>query len=136
MTVILCLDDKNGIGFHNRRQSRDIALCRDVLNYIGEHTLWVTPYTLALFRELTGDIRTFDGDWEPVQPEDAVFGEDLDPEVLLPHARKLIIYRWNRIYPSDSVFPQELLPSSDQQVEVTEFPGKSHEKITREVYIL
>ena len=31
MTIIVCLDDKNGLSFNNRRQSRDKILIEDII---------------------------------------------------------------------------------------------------------
>ena len=53
----------------------------------------------------------------------------------LPKMEQLIVYRWNRHYPSDASFPIALEAPAWQCCEMTEFRGYSHEKITKEVYI-
>ncbi len=45
---------------------------------------------------------------------------------------RLIVYRWNRHYPSDVRFPPELADFTLQSS--TEFRGSSHDLITREEY--
>ena len=45
---------------------------------------------------------------------------------------RLIVYRWNRHYPSDVRFPLELADFTLQSS--TEFRGSSHDLITREEY--
>ena len=50
--------------------------------------------------------------------------------LLLSSAEKLIVYRWNRIYPSD--VKAEL--SGWQKVSEDDFIGSSHDKITEEIY--
>ena len=67
-------------------------------------------------------------------PEEPV--EDAD---ILPAAHRvtqLAIYRWNRHYPSDRRFPIEVFRDRWQLISRREFPGKSHETITLEVYAL
>jgi hypothetical protein len=45
---------------------------------------------------------------------------------------KLVVFRWNRQYPADQHLDLSLAGWKLQQTE--DFPGKSHEKITEEVY--
>ena len=54
MTVALCADDRGGLSFHRRRQSRDRAVSADLLSQAGECTLWVEPYSRPLFPEEAG----------------------------------------------------------------------------------
>ena len=46
----------------------------------------------------------------------------------------IIIYKWNRIYPSDLYFDINLISNSWELLETKEFEGSSHEKITRIIY--
>ena len=45
----------------------------------------------------------------------------------------VILYKWNRRYPSDTKFDLDL--NGWTLISTTDFPGSSHEKITEEVYI-
>ena len=45
----------------------------------------------------------------------------------------VLIYRWDRRYPSTAKFSRKLL-AGKELVETGEFPGYSHEKITMERY--
>ena len=47
---------------------------------------------------------------------------------------KLIVFRWNRHYPSDVAFPLAQVTQQMQLTERLEFPGSSHDVITQEVY--
>lgn len=64
---------------------------------------------------------------------DYCFVED---QPLLSHIgkiEKIIIYRWNRVYPHDMKFD---LPLNNWSLSSTEdFTGSSHDKITEEVYV-
>ena len=45
---------------------------------------------------------------------------------------EIILYKWNRVYPTDFYFDINL--STWNLTQVTEFKGNSHERITKEVY--
>ena len=41
MTVFICLDDKNGMLFNHRRQSRDKAVIEDMLSFAGYEKIYM-----------------------------------------------------------------------------------------------
>lgn len=127
MTLILCVDDRGGLMFNRRRQSQDRLVRQDMLRLCGGRPLAVSPYTARQFA--SGDSISVT---ETPKEEDFFFLEDLPPEPFLEQAQKLILYRWNRVYPGDVRIA--LPPAGWKLEEQTEFPGYSHEKITREVY--
>ena len=43
MQVILCLDDRNGMMFNHRRQSRDRAVIQDILENLRDKQLPIRP---------------------------------------------------------------------------------------------
>ena len=51
MRLIVCLDEKGGMTFNHRRQSRDRVLIEDLLQTVGEGRLWMAPYSELLFAE-------------------------------------------------------------------------------------
>ena len=130
MHLIVCIDERNGMSFQGRRQSSDRLLREDMLALVGDGILWMSPYSGAQFEDRANiradeNFLTLAGD-----------GEYCFCETCLPAGKieSIILYRWNRHYPADLHFPQQLLDSR-LQVQVTEFPGFSHETITREVYV-
>ncbi len=135
MTVFLCLDDRNGMLFHNRRLSRDQVLCERILAYCGGGTLWMTPYSATIFPTNEGNIRVCENFPEEMKEEDFCFVENGDVLSLLKRAKKLVIYRWNRCYPADVKLPDHIL-SERKPVSTVEFAGSSHCCITQEVYEL
>ena len=128
MKLIVCLDDRNGMTFLGRRQSQDALLRKDLLAYVAGSTLSMNAYSAAQFEAgspiATTEQPTACGYW---------FVENLPVEPLLP-LEELVIYRWNRHYPSDKKFPLALALEGLQLAHTAHFPGSSHEKITREVY--
>lgn len=133
MTLLFCLDDRNGLSFHNRRQSRDRAVLADIVSQLTG-VLLVDPMSekMMLRHEIPYEIVTE----EMLPAEDALyFMEQRSPESLLPQAKKVVIYRWNRVYPADRYLEIPLQEAGFSLTEVSQFPGYSHETITREVYV-
>lgn len=134
MHLILCLDDRDGMLFAGRRQSMDRLLRARILAMIGEHKLWMNRYSAGQFTETTDAICVDEDFLNKAGDEDFCFVENSDISQYAAAAHKLIIYRWNRVYPSDVRFSAQLL-SQRQRVSTAEFPGSSHERITEEVYV-
>ena len=133
MTVYVCLDDRNGMLFNNRRQSRDKAVLADLQAGLTG-VLFADGFSEKL---LTGA----DVPWSPAPerltdlPMDSCFFlENRKPEEALEAASMLVIYRWNRHYPSDVRWEADMADWGFALTETTEFPGSSHETITKEVY--
>jgi hypothetical protein len=126
LTIILCLDDKNSIAFNKRRQSRDKVLIENVMTH---ENIYIMEHSAALFTDY--DVSKIDNISE--LPADAVyFHEITDPKNIIDVFDTVIIYRWNRHYPSDVRF--ELTMNDYKKIYEEEFVGFSHDKITKEVY--
>ena len=124
MTVIVCVDDNRGISFGGRRLSRDSAVCADIVRCADGCAIEMHERSKMLFEGLDAKISP-DGEIHFVEFE--------SPDALLAKADTLIIYRWNRRYPSDLRLTAPL--EKWHLAEANEFSGSSHEKITKEVYI-
>ena len=73
----------------------------DLLAQAGGCTLWVEPYSRPLFPQEAEHIRAAEEPWTQAGPEDLCFLELTGPAPALERADRLILYRWNRHYPSD-----------------------------------
>ena len=135
MKIIVCLDDKNGMLFAGRRQSKDRILRQEALALAGEQPLWMNSYSAGQFgRE--GSIRV-DEAFLANAPEDAwCFVENTDLTPYLAEITQVAVYRWNRHYPSTTWFPVDYFVNQWQLQSTREFVGSSHETITEEVYAL
>lgn len=131
MHIIICLDDKNGIRFNGRRQSKDRLLCQRILEITKGSALWMNADSAKLFPpervnvdenflELAGD-----GEYCFAETDDFLRHESF--------IEKVIVYRWNRVYPSDVKINMGFLEGK-RLVGTSEFKGNSHEKITEERY--
>lgn len=128
MTLYICLDDRNGLRFNKRRQSRDAALLEDIRSRLTGDLL-IDPFSEKLIRE-AGIPYVF-----PPRTGEDLFWEDVPTEEILAQCTKVVLYRWNRHYPADVRWEPDLIQRGFTLTETGEFPGKSHEKITREVYV-
>ena len=131
MIAILCLDDNLGMMFNNRRQSRDAELIKKVTELTKDSVLWVSNYSSYLFSESSNVL--IDEDFpSKASTFDFCFIEYKNPSIFEEKIEKIIIFRWNRSYPYDTVFDIDL--SQWELVNSTDFADKSHEKISMEVY--
>ncbi len=135
MTLILCADDRNGLLFHNRRLSRDSVLCDRILELCGDKPLWMNSYSASIFPQNRPNIRISEKFREDAQNGEFCFVENAEITQALLRTKTLVIFRWNRSYPSDVKLPESLLQGR-KPVSTLEFAGSSHPVITQEVYEL
>ena len=127
MTLYICLDDRNGLQFNKRRQSRDAAVLEDIRSQLTGDLL-IDPFSEKLIREAEIPYVL------PPETAEDFFAENIPSDEGLEKTNKIVIYRWNRHYPADIHWEPDLNAMGFVLQETTEFPGTSHEKITREVY--
>ena len=136
MTVIVCLDDRGGMLFNNRRQSRDRVLTADALSLAESEgkKLYICGFSQRLFEGNEGSV---------IIDEDFLEGKDgricfVENRALAPYADvidRLIVYRWNRTYPFDKAIDIDPSARPWRLGSTEEFAGYSHEKITKEIYV-
>ena len=131
MILIACVDDRGGMLFNRRRQSQDRLLRQDLLAEAGG-ILWMSPYSREQFSDPPEMVRAAEDFPRRAGPGELCFFEDADPAPWLEAAEGVILYHWNRRYPADLYFPLPL--AGWTLVRREEFPGSSHERITKEVY--
>jgi len=129
MIVAVCVDERNGMLFNGRRVSRDRAQQEDLLALCGGR-LWAAPFSASLL-DWAAERVTVDPDYlQKAGPGEVCFVEAEDLSAVADRIEGMIVYRWNRVYPAD----RRLDLSDFQLTGRTEFPGTSHETITRETY--
>ena len=130
MILIVCLDENKGMLFNRRRQSRDRAVTEDMIKISQGTVLWIAPYSAGLFKKEIPTLRIEEDYLEKAGAGEFCFAEELPECYGFAGVEKLIVYWWNRRYPSDRTFPGNW---EDFILEETgDFPGTSHEKIKRE----
>ena len=130
MTLIVCVDDRHGMMFNKRRQSRDRAVTARISEICEGCRLRMSAYSAPLFEG--ADILIDDDPQGSAAAEDAVFAEDRPVD--FSKVSRLIVYRWQRHYPADTFLP---VPEENGFVKESsaEFAGHSHECITEDIYV-
>lgn len=124
MKLIVCVDDKLGMMFNNRRQSKDRIVIEKIKSIVGNEPLYISDYSFSLFEEGTicSDFSKRDG-YAFIENPDLLINDKIE---------EIYMFRWNRHYPSDKKFNIDL--RNYDLVDTEEFVGYSHEKITLEKY--
>lgn len=136
MKLIVCLDDNDGMLFGGRRQSKDRALRRRVLQLADAQKLWMNNYSAGQFVEDEAHITVDEAFLDKASENDFCFVENTEIRPYLQRITGLVLYRWNRAYPSDVKFPTALLAGRWRKLSSVDFTGFSHERITEEIYSL
>lgn len=130
MKLIVCVDDQNGMAFNHRRQSQDRVLVERIEDLVADSTLRMAPYSQKFF---SGENIVASSSYlSDADVDDYCFVELDDMRPYEDKIQKVIVFRWNRHYPSDVKFGIDL--SNWRLVASEEFPGSSHLKIAMEVY--
>ncbi len=131
MTFIICVDDRYGLSFFNKRTSRDSILSEYISKLAHGKTLWCKDYSKLLFDGIA-DVNIFKSTDE-ISPDGVVFWELDSPE--LSNAEDVVLCRWNRHYPADKFFDFDRFSLLFTLLSNEDIAGSSHEKITVEHYI-
>ena len=132
MHLILCLDDRNGLSFCGRRLSSDRLVCSHMLRLRGNSKLWMNAYSGKLFPEAS--VQIHDDFFQKASSGEYCFAET-GPLPAAQCLESVVIYRWNRHYPSTEKLPQTYL-NGLRCIHREEFSGCSHDTITMERYTL
>ena len=131
MKLICCIDNNYGMMFNNRRVSRDRAQVLNLLELLGEEKIYITDFSKNIFDNENYTAITLD-EIQNLNDDNYFFDENILPSKLENVLSNIILYKWNRDYPSDLKFDINL--SKWKLIETIDFSGFSHEKITREIY--
>jgi hypothetical protein len=131
--AMICLDDKNGYLFTKRRQSQDSVLRSWMIEKAKDSALWMNAYSQKQFeKQMSPVIKTDEEFGSKAGKGEYCFFENVSPSDFSDRIEKLILIKWNRVYPSDKKFTMDL--SGFRLEKTEEFKGSSHDKITIEEY--
>ncbi|MBD5169864.1 MAG: ribonuclease Z [Oscillibacter sp.] len=134
MILVACIDDRGGMLFNHRRQSQDRLLRLDLLREAGGRAVWMNEYSRKQFSEAPENLRVAEDFYLRAAEGEFCFFENVDPVPYLDRAEMILLYHWNRRYPSDPPgFPQPLVGWSVTRRE--DFVGASHACITKEILV-
>lgn len=132
MKIIITLDDKNGMMFNKRRQSRDSILNQRICELAKGKPIFMNAYSEKLFEGLDIQKNVADDFLELAQQDDLCFVEN--EEIPIGKCNELFVFRWNRVYPADRFFNHDIIGNGFFLKSSEEFSGSSHEKITLEIF--
>ena len=121
--------------FNKRRVSSDKKVTKKIIELTQEKKLWVSYYTQELF--IGKDINKTrlvisNSIFKKAGENDYVWIENIMPKNL-DDCSELIVFRWNRDYPSDVKFDFDL-SDSFELTSAKIIKGNSHDEITEEHY--
>lgn len=133
ITVAVTVDDKMGVAFNKRRQSRDRLLIKDLCEKsCGK--IYISNYSAPLFEGFEDRIIIVDDPIKDCEDGGLCFLEMTSLEGNIDNVEKLIVYQWNRLYPSDKKLGVAIEDCGFKMTAKYEFVGSSHDKITKGIY--
>ena len=137
MKLIICIDERKGMMFNKRRQSRDSVLISDVVkSYKGglDERFLISEYSEELFENSGLEYKVKRNPMKSGKEADTCFIEDTWDREYEDKIEEIVVYNWNRHYPSDIKLDVSPEISGFKKTESLDFQGSSHEKITREIF--
>ena len=129
--IAVCIDDTGGMLFNKRRQSRDRVLIDDLCK--SARRVIALPFSSILLDGRNNAV-ICDDPMAEADDGDIVFIENVSLSKIAYEAKSIILYKWNRVYPSDMKLDISPCDEGFTLTESYEFEGSSHEKITKEIY--
>lgn len=131
MNIIVCIDDNYGYSLFGKRQSKDKLLCERILSLVGEECLYMNEYSSKQFEDgllaVCEEFLSVAAEGEYCFVENVPFSFD--------NCEKLVIYKWNRSYPSDLKLDYDFVRKNYTLISCDDFVGNSHQRITEEIYV-
>lgn len=128
MKFIVCIDINNGLMFNNRRVSKDEAVLLDIKENVKKISM--NEYSNKMFVDYNLEDNVVVSD---EFGDDYYFVENNDLCQYQDKITHLIIYNWNRDYPSD--LKLELNLKEFNIVEENIIEGNSHPEIIKRLYV-
>lgn len=131
MIAILCLDNNNGMMFNDRRQSQDRVLRKYIAEMTKDEKVYMNAYTKKLYEEIEHPIVSEDFLQKAGKGEPCIV-ENLSLNPVIDQIEEIVIFRWNKVYPSDQILDVDL--GEWNLVEEEQIEGSTHE-ITKQIYL-
>ena len=130
MIPIVCVDNRMGMLFNNRRLSRDRLLTEWIINYAGCIKVWCNSFSKELF--VNYNVICDENFIYKAGEKEYCFIENIDISQMTDLYNEVIVCKWNRDYPSDVKFNLCNEEKNWDSMVIDEIIGSSHDKITIE----
>ena len=88
--------------FNKRRQSRDQAVLEEIQMLCQGKVLWMNEYSFSVYGKMEGvEIRCRQDFLQKAGTGEYALVETDDLEEISKNIEEILIFRWNRLYPSD-----------------------------------
>ncbi len=134
ITVAITVDDRMGLAFNKRRQSRDKKLIDDLCSKTDKD-IYISSYSAILFDEHKDRIKIVEDPLSECPDGGFCFVEMTELGIHIDSISELIIYHWNRLYPSDKKLDINIESTEFKLIKCYDFTGNSHDKITKFIYV-
>ncbi len=131
--LAICLDDKQGMLFFGKRQSRDRVLIEDFIRTASGAEVLINSFSKLLFSDYE-NVRICEDPLGEACEDNFCFIENLKLAPYVEDIDTLIVYRWNRSYPTDMKLDININDCGFRLYSSKDFKGSSHDKITKEIY--
>ncbi|MBP3486705.1 MAG: ribonuclease Z, partial [Oscillospiraceae bacterium] len=101
MILMVCLDDNNAMAFHRRRQSQDRLGRQRLLALTGGAPLWMNVSSAKLFGDVP-NLRVAQDFLDQAGQGEYCFAEFPPLAPWAAQAERVVVLRWNRVYPADA----------------------------------
>ena len=101
MKVIICLDVQGGMMFNARRQSQDLKVNEDIIKIALNEGVMMNEDTYHIFKGVENASAILVGETPSKDCEMYQFIEHSSLEDYQSDIEDLIVYDWNRTYPSE-----------------------------------
>ena len=130
MTLIVCIDLKGGILFNSRRQTLDYEL----INIIGKSfkNIYITPFSEKYFTNVKCTVS--DTPFLDAGDDSTIFLESGLPSDFPNKIDKIILYRWNCVYPADTYLNFSPSEQGFKLCGKVTFSTEVHKEIVKEIY--
>lgn len=136
MIIICCVDDNYGMMFNSRRQTQDKILREYVLEISKDSVLNMNSYSFNQFSTHNSSNIIVDENFlSNINNNFFYFVENESINNIEQKIKKIILFKWNRVYPADFYFNKSIL-NNFNLCYFHDFKGNSHEKITREDWLI
>ena len=134
ITVAITVDDRMGLAFNKRRQSRDKKLIDDLCSKTDKD-IYISSYSAILFDEHKNRIKIVEDPLSECPDGGFCFLEMTELGIHIDSISELVVYYWNRLYPSDKKLDINITDHGFKMSAKYEFVGNSHDKITKFIYV-
>ena len=135
MILIACVDQKNGMTLNGRRQTNDRAVRRLILKEAYPKKIIMAPSCATQFNKREQRwILCRANPMESASEGSYCMIETEQASSYVDRIERIVLYRWNTVYPADVFFDLPLHMEWDLISQVM-FDGFSHPDVVQEIYI-